>query len=332
MPKPAPPEEILEPDLAICDPHHHLMDFPTQQYMLPDYAADLAEVPGVQSTVFLECSAFYSAHGPEHLRMAGETAFAAGVAAMADSGRYTSARVCAGISSRADLKQGAAVVAPLLEAHIQAGNGRFRGVRDVAAWHPSPDVRVSHTKPPPHAYENPDFRDGFAQLSKYGLSFDSWQYHHQLPELAALARAFPETPIMMDHVGGPLGIGPYAGRRDETFAEWAAGVREVASCPNVQVKLGGLGMNICGFGFHKREQLPSSQELADAWRPYLETCIEAFGVDRAMFESNFPVDGVSCSYGNLWNAFKRVAAGYTPQEKAKLFQDNAVRFYKLDLD
>jgi predicted TIM-barrel fold metal-dependent hydrolase len=329
MPQHLMTEEVLEPDLRICDPHHHLWDFQNGRYLLPELLEDIGQGHRVESTVFVECGAFYSAVKPEPYSFVGETEFVTGVAAMADSGRYGSVRACAGIVGRADLDQGASVTEVLAE-HVRAGGGRFKGIRHAGAWDASPDIRRSHTQPPEGLYGQARFREGFARLAEHGLSFEAWQYHTQLGEVAALARAFPETQIMLDHVGGPLGIGPYAGRRDEVFAAWTAGIRDLATCPNVWVKLGGLGMAVCGFGFHKRPSLPSSEELADAWRPWIETCIEAFGVERAMFESNFPVDSVSCSYGVLWNALKRIAAGASAEEKAHLFRANAVRFYRLE--
>ena len=173
------------------------------------------------------------------------------------------------------------------------------------------------------------FRQGFALLAAHGLSFDAWLYHTQLDDLIDLARRFPETTIILDHVGGPLGIGPYAGRRDEVFAAWRGQIAELAACDNVVVKLGGLGMKICGFEFHHREVPPPSQVLAEAWRPYLMTCIEAFGPSRCMFESNFPVDKASCNYTVLWNALKRVSEGLSADERAELFQHTANRVYRL---
>jgi L-fuconolactonase len=259
----------------------------------------------------------------------GETEFVAGVAAMADSGRYGPVRACEAIVGRADLSLGAAV-ADVLKAHIAAGGGRFRGIRHAAGWDASDEVRNSHTEPSEHLYLEPAFREGFARLAPNGLSFEAWQYHTQLPDLLDLARAFPDTKIMLDHVGGPLGIGPYAGRRDEIFQDWRANIRALGQCPNVWVKLGGLGMAICGFEHHRRAVLPDSAELAGAWRPYIETCIEAFGPKRGMFESNFPVDKVSCSYEALWNAFKRIASGASAAEKARLFKASARDFYRMD--
>ena len=221
-------------------------------------------------------------------------------------------------------------MAEVLERHVRAGNGRFKGIRHAGAYDPSPDIRRSHTSPLPGLYGLASFREGFAKLGEAGLSFEAWQYHPQLGEVAALADAFPNVAILLNHVGGPLGIGPYAGKQAEVFAAWKAGVEDLAKRPNVWVKLGGLGMAICGFGFNRRDPKPGSAELADAWRPYLETCIAAFGVERGMFESNFPVDGASCDYATLWNALKRVAAGCSADEKAALFKHNARKFYRLD--
>jgi L-fuconolactonase len=322
-------ESILEPELPICDPHHHLWDFPGSPYLLPELLADLETGHNVESTVFVECTAFYRADVPERMSFIGETEFVNGVAAMAASGRYGKLRACEGIVSRADLTEGAAV-REVLEAHIAAGNGRFRGIRHAGAWDASSDVRVSHTKPPQGLYGTAKFREGFAQLEPLNLSFEAWQYHPQLAEVAALADAFPTTRIVLNHVGGPLGIGPYAAKRAAVFEAWARSVKELARRPNVYVKLGGLGMAICGFDFHKRATPPDSEALAAAWRPYLDTCIEAFGAKRGMFESNFPVDKVSCSYATLWNAFKRVAKDASATEKHWLFRDTARSFYRLD--
>ncbi|WP_293677206.1 amidohydrolase [uncultured Phenylobacterium sp.] len=333
MPEPAPVEEVLEPNLRICDPHHHLWDFPGSRYMLGELLEDT--VGGghrVESTVFVECGAFYRPGAQPGWEFVGEVEFVNGVAAMAASGRYDEAGrailACEGIVGRADLTMGAAVEA-VLERQVRAGNGRYRGIRHAGGWDASDEVRNSHTNPTQGLYASSAFREGFSRLSGLGLSFEAWQYHPQLPEVIDLARAFPETLVVLDHVGGPLGIGPYAGKRDEVFAAWRANVAELAREPNVWVKLGGLGMPICGFDHHRRDVLPGSAELAEAWRPYIETCIEAFGPQRSMFESNFPVDRASCSYANLWNAFKRITAGASASEKGWLYRDAARRFYRL---
>ena len=322
-------EEILEPDLPICDPHHHLWDFPTHRYLLPELLEDTGSGHKVESTVFVECTAFYRADGPPEMRVVGETEFVNGVAAMAASGRYGATRACAGIVGRADLATGARVE-EVLAAHVAAGNGRFRGIRHAAGWDESNDIHNSHTNPPRHLYADAAFREGFAKLATFGLSFDAWLYSPQLPDVTGLAQAFPDQPIVMDHVGGPIGLGPYADRRQEVFEAWRRDIRELARCPNVYLKLGGLGMRICGFSFHKQPKPPSSEQLAAEWRPYIETCIEAFGPDRCMFESNFPVDRGTCDYVTLWNAFKRLASGASPTEKTALFSGTAKRFYKVD--
>jgi predicted TIM-barrel fold metal-dependent hydrolase len=327
------PEEVLEPALPICDPHHHLWDFETHRYLLPDLLADLYSGHNVRSTVFVQCTAFYRADGPEALRPLGETEFVNGAAAMCASGRYGPARACAAIVGFADLSLGARVE-PVLEAHLalaggNPGGGRFRGIRHIVAHDPSAEIRPSSSNPPPGLMADARWREGFARLAPLGLTFDAWLYHPQIDELTALARAFPEQPIVLDHVGGPLGIGPYAGKRDEVFPPWRQAMGELARCPNVFVKLGGLGMKIIGYDFHKRPRPPGSEELATLWRPSIETCIEAFTPARCMFESNFPVDKVSGSYRVYWNAFKRLAAGASAAEKAALFHDTAARFYGL---
>jgi predicted TIM-barrel fold metal-dependent hydrolase len=322
-------EAIIEPELPIVDPHHHLVERPeTGRYLLADLLADLGSGHNVTATVYLEWLSMHRAAGPAELRPVGEVEFANGVAAMSASGGYGPARVCAGIVGYADLALGAAVER-VLEAQIGAGGGRFRGIRYISASHPDQAAWGSSVIRPEGMLSDRRVREGFARLAPLGLGFDAWMYHTQLGELVELARAFPETPIVLDHVGGAIGLGRYAGRRDEVFAAWSARIRELAACPNVHVKLGGLGMRMFGFGIHLGEVPPSSEELAVAWRPYVEACIAAFGPDRAMFESNFPVDKGSCGYAALWNAFKRIAAGCSPAEKQALFSGTATKFYRL---
>jgi predicted TIM-barrel fold metal-dependent hydrolase len=322
-------EAIIEPDLPIVDPHHHLVDrADTGRYLLPDLLADTGTGHNITATVYLEWLSMYRAAGPVELRPVGEVEFANGVAAMAASGGYGPTQVCAGIVAHADLRLGAAVE-PVLEAMIRAGNGRFRGIRFISASHPEQAAWGSLVRRPEGLLREAKLRQGFAKLAPLGLSFDAFMYHTQLGDLVDLARAFPATPIVLDHVGGPIGLGPYAGRRDEVFAEWRGRIGELASCPNVHVKLGGLAMRVFGFDFHRGEAAPGSEELAAAWRPYVETCISAFGAERAMFESNFPVDKGGCGYAALWNAFKRIAVGCSAAEKAALFSGTATRFYRL---
>ncbi len=321
-------EEIIEPELPIVDPHHHLWDRNNHRYLLEELLADTGSGHNVVATVFVDCVAFYRQDGPAEMKPVGETEFANGVAAMAASGVYGKTRACAAIISHADLLRGAAARA-VLEAQIKAGNGRFRGIRHAGGWDASEEIRNSHTNPPQGLYADKKFREGFAQLAPLGLIFEAWQYHPQLPEVIDLARAFPQTPIVLNHVGGPLGIGPYSGKTDQVFAEWKKNMIELAKCTNVTVKLGGLGMRIGVLNHHSADVPPTSQQIADAWRPWIATSIEAFGAQRCMFESNFPVDKITSGYAVLWNAFKRMASGASAAEKTSLFSATASRVYRI---
>lgn len=324
-------EEVLEPDLPIVDPHHHLIDRPESgTYLLPDLLEDIASGHKVVATVYLEWLSMYRAGGPEEMRPVGEIEFANGVAAMSASGGYGVPRVCSGIVGHADLALGSRV-AKVLEAMIASGGGRFRGIRYIGSSDPDQALWGAMLTRPEGLLLDKRVREGFAQLAPLGLSFDAWVYHPQLGDVVDLARAFPGTPIVLNHVGGPIGLGRYKGKRDAVFTDWSTRIRELATCPNVHVKLGGLGMKMFGFDVHEGEQPPSSEQLAMAWRPYIETCISAFGPDRAMFESNFPVDKGSYGYGVFWNACKRLAQGASAAEKADLFHDTASRFYRLGL-
>jgi predicted TIM-barrel fold metal-dependent hydrolase len=324
-----PSEVALEPELPIIDPHHHLWDTPQRGlYLLPELLADTGGGHNIVSTVFLECQSMFRATGPEEMRPVGEVEFVNGTAAMSASGRYGTTRVCEAIIGWVDLMLGAKV-RKVLEAEIEAGGGRFRGVR-YGTSHDDSIVGKFVSRPiPPHRLLDPKFREGFAELGKLGLTFDSWHFHPQLPDLVDLARAFPDTTIIVDHVGGVLGVGPYAGRTAGILPAWRKSIATLAQCANVNMKLGGLGMTSFGFGFHERDVPPSSQELADTWRPYVETCIEAFGPDRCMFESNFPPDKQSCGYTELWNAFKRITSGASAAAKTALYSGTAARVYKM---
>lgn len=322
-------EEALDPAQPIIDPHHHLWDQPGWRYLLDELLADLRTGHDVRATVYVQSArSMLRADGPAELRAVNETEFANGVAAMCASGAYGPVRACAGIVGAADLRLGDAV-RPALEAHLRAGGERFRGIRHIAAWDPDPTMLNPAYAPAEDMLDSPGFRTGFAHLGALGLSFDAWLYFHQIPRLLALARAFPATPIVFDHCGGILGIGRYAGQRDAVFATWSGRMRDLAACPNVMVKLGGLGMRLPGFGFEQQAKAPSSVALAEAWRPWMERCIELFGPSRCMFESNFPVDKGSYAYAIGWNAMKRIAAGASAEEKADLFWRSAARFYRL---
>lgn len=319
-------EEIIEPDLPIVDPHHHLWDR-LGGYLLDELLADTATGHNIVATVFVQCRHGYRVEGPEHLKPVGESEMAIAVAEDCDR-RGGPTRAVAGIVSFADMTLGAAVD-EVLQAQIAAAKGRFRGIRHITATDASFDTSL----PPVAAglMMTPAFREGVARLAPAGLSFDGWLYHPQIPEFTALARACPDTQMILDHVGGPLGIGAYRGRQDEVFAGWKAAMTELSGCPNVAVKLGGLVMDTIGCPWPEDAVPPTSKVMAEAFRPWVDTTIELFGPDRCMFESNFPVDKVACSYPVLWNAFKRLTEGASAAEKASLFHDTAQRVYRLEL-
>ncbi len=325
-----PREAALEPVLPIIDPHHHFWDTPHRgRYFLPELLEDIGGGHNIISTVFLECQAMYRKAGPAEMAPLGEVEFVNGISAMSASGNYGPCRVAEAIIGHADLTRGARV-REVLEAQMAVGGGRFRGIRHGVSWDGSEAIaKFISRMVPPHVVRDARFREGFSQLGKLGLSFESWQYHPQLPDAIDLARAFPDTTVILNHVGGVLGVGPYHGRRQEILAGWRKDILELAKCPNVNVKLGGIGMTSFGFDFHEREVPPSSEELAAAWRQYVEPCIEAFGVERCMFESNFPPDKQSCGYTELWNAFKRITTGASAAEKAALYSGTAARVYRL---
>lgn len=346
----APAETILEPELPIIDPHHHLWDWPAAQlaarpasehgfttvirranpYLLPEFLADLNTGHNIRATVFVQCGAMYRTDGPESFKPIGETEFVNGVAAMCASGTYGPVRACAGIVGHADLTTGA-VVSEVLEAHLKTAGDRFRGIRHSASYDPDSQVLGPLVRVGPGLFAQKNFRAGYAQLGKFKLSFDAWLLEPQLPDLFDLARAFPGTPVILDHVGTPLGIAGYRGKREERFPIWRGNIAKLAALPNVHVKLGGLAMSFCSFPSFLQSPAASSTQLAAEWRPYIETCIELFGVTRCMFESNFPVDMGSCTYPVLWNAFKILARNYSADEKTTLFSGTAQRVYRLKI-
>ena len=314
----------LEPELPIVDPHHHLWDDERGRYLVEDF---LGEFGGhnVVSTVYAQFKAIYRADGPVSMRPVGEVEFVNGIAAICASGRYGKVRLCEGIVGHADLLGEDARA--VLEALIAAGNGRLRGIRHGATWD-SGSAGYGRTFAPPHLIIDEKFRRGFAQLRPLGLSFDAWLFYPQLPDLIDLLHSFPDTSVILNHCGGILGIPPHTERAD-VFSTWRSHVLQLACFPNLSVKIGGLGMLYCGWDFHLRDMPPSSHDLSTAWRPYVETCIEAFGANRCMFESNFPVDKQTCGYGVLWNAFKRITEHCSATEKAQLYHDTATSVYRL---
>jgi predicted TIM-barrel fold metal-dependent hydrolase len=323
-------ETIIDPARRIVDAHHHLWDRQGARYMLEELTDDIAMGHNIVATVYVDCRSMYRANGPEAFKPVGEVEFANGIAAQAASGGYGTCQINAAIVSHVNLQLGDDAK-PVLEAQIKAGNGRYRGIRHSSAWDADPAVAGAYSVRPKGLLADPQFRKGFACLGPLGLTFDAWLFHPQIPELADLARAFPNQRIVMDHCGGPAGLGVYAGRRDEIFKTWKASVEDIAKCPNVVVKLGGLAMMLLGYDFHTRPKPVSSEELATAWKPYMETCIAAFGPNRCMFESNFPPDKGQCSYQVIWNALKRIAAPYSEAEKNRMFEGTAAEVYKISL-
>lgn len=319
------PEEVLEPDVPIVDAHHHFYDRPGWTYLADEFLADVQTGHNVRATVYMQAQTRYREDGPAQLRPVGETAY---VAAAAEALAAGGVRVAAGIVGHADLRQGARV-REVLQAHIAAGRGRFRGIRHLTAWDADASLVNPLSAAPARLLLDRAYREGVAQLAPLGLSYDAWLFFPQLPELLDLAKALPDTPVIVNHCGGIVRIGAYAERRAEVFGLWAQSMRALAALPNVFVKLGGLGMRINGFGFEQGERPPTSQHLADTWKPWMHTLIEAFGAERCMFESNFPVDKGSYGYATVWNAFKRLAAGASATERQALFEGTARRVYRL---
>ena len=318
-------EAPLRPELPICDAHHHLWERPPKGYLLDDLLEDLRAGHNIVSTVAIECGYAYRRAGAAEFKPVGETEFLDGVGARVARDPSSKTRVAAAIVGHANLALGDAV-APVLEAHLAMSPERFRGIRHSTTWDDSGALR---NEAPRGLLADETFHRGFAWLEKLGLSFEAWVYHPQLAEVAELARAFAQVPIILNHLGAPLGVGPYAGKRDEVFRAWSRGINEVAMCPNVAVKLGGIGSLRSGYDWHERAVKPSSRELSETLRPYIEHCIEAFGVDRCMFESNFPVEKASNTYVNLWNGFKLITEKYSASERAALFHETAARVYRI---
>ena len=326
-------EPTLEPDLPICDPHHHFWDFrtariPYQRYLLHELAADMQSGHNVRSTVFIEARAMYRVDGPEEMRPIGEVEFVQGLAAASASGLYGPGRAAASIIGHANLLLGDRV-APVLEALKAASPNRFRGIRHSVTWDPHPEVENTAAHRMQAQLANEQFRAGARVLARMGFTLEAWMYFPQLPELADFATAIPNLQIILNHIGGLIRTGPYAGKDEEVLATWRRGIDAVAECPNVTIKLGGMGMPRNGFDWHARARPIGSEDLAAAMAPYMNYCIEKFGPNRCMFEINFPVDKVSFSYHVMYNAFKRLSQSYSASERTAMFHDTAARVYRV---
>ena len=328
-------EPALEPELPICDPHHHFWDMrgeraPYRRYLMHELADDVNSGHNVRSTVFVEARAMYRSSGPEEMRSVGEVEFVQGLAAASESGLYGPTRAAASIVGNANLTLGDRVE-PVLEALQAASPNRFRGIRHSLTWDPHPEFQDASRPNMEGLLSREDFRAGARVLARKGMSFEAWLYFPQLTELADFARAVPDLSIILNHIGGLMRVGPYGNNDDEVLATWRSGIAEVAECPNVSVKLGGVGMPRTGFDWHEREVPIGSEELADSMAPFMSYCIEQFGPDRGMFESNFPVDKVAYSYNVMYNAFKRLSKDYTDSERAAMFHDTATRVYRVEV-
>jgi len=328
-------EAALEPEIPICDPHHHFWDFrtqriPYQRYLLHELADDINSGHNVRSTVFVEARSMYRSDGPEELRPVGEVEFVQGLAAASATSLYGPGRAAAAIVGHANLNLGERVE-PVLEALRAASPNRFRGIRHSVTWDPHPEVENTAAHKMEGQLASDNFRAGARVLARMGLSLEGWLYFPQLPELANFAKAVPDLTIILNHIGGLLRFGPYANRDNEVLATWRSGIAAVAACPNVTIKLGGIGMPRTGFDWHTRDEPIGSEELADSMAPFMTYCIEQFGPNRCMFESNFPVDKVSYSYNVMYNAFKRLSKSYSAAERAAMFHDAAARVYRIDV-
>ena len=319
-------EEALDPERPIVDAHHHLWERGGSTYLAPQLLEDMTGSHNVVKSVFVDCKSNYHTEGEPHMQPVGETVF---VASEADTLDAAGEPTIAGIVSHADLLRGEAVE-EVLAAHAAAGGGRFRGIRHATGWDLSDEVHNSHHRPFEHAMGMPEFRAGASTLARMGFSFDAWLFHPQLGELAVLARAVPELTIVLNHLGGPLAIGPYGRARQQSRADWRASMRLVAACENLVLKVGGIGMDMYyGTGWTAAAVPPGSEEVAAYWGDDVRFCIDTFGPDRCLFESNFPVDRQALTYPVLWNALQIMAAGYTDAEQDALFSGTATRVYRL---
>jgi L-fuconolactonase len=310
-------EKIVEPELLIIDSHHHLIEVSDNHYMMDELLSDVGSGHRIERTVFIEVGTGYRTEGPEELRSVGETEL---VVELDPKG------LIAGIVAYADLRL--PNVEDVYAAHKEAAAGRLRGIRQCLSWDASPDI-IPMRWNPPELCSNEQFRANFKKLPDWNLTFDAWLFHPQIPELIELAKACPEVTIVVNHLGGPICIGPYREGRDEWMATWRSNIKALADRPNVMMKLGGIGMPIMTPGWHDLPGGATSDQIVDGWRDDIHFTIDLFGVDRCMFESNFPPDRLSYNYVVLWNAYKKMVADASASDKAALFHDTASRVYRI---
>ena len=319
-------EDVIWPELPICDAHHHLWNHTGDRYYAAELAGDVGDGHNIKHTIYVECGSDYRTEGPTALAPLGEVEFV--VKQERELHAILGRPLITGIIGFADLRLGNAVE-KVLSAHIEIAGERFSGIRHATAWDRNPDIVNHQLDPPSGLLRDPNFIEGAKILGRLDLTYDAWIYHPQLPELISFARDVPGTTVVLDHLGAPLGIGPYAGRREEIFSYCREQLAILASEPNVRLKLGGIGMTLYGNGWHRQDAPPSSEDIARSWGDHIRWCIDTFGPRRVIFESNFPPDRRSCSYRTLWNAFKRIAEPYDAQERAAMFHDTAVAAYRL---
>jgi predicted TIM-barrel fold metal-dependent hydrolase len=324
-------EAVIDPDREIVDPHHHLWPKGNERgivYDLDDLWRDTDDGHKVTQTLFMECGAAYRESGPEHLKPVGETEFVAKAATLSKTGLGKT--TISALIAHADLRLPEETLDEVLDAHIEASNGLFRGIRHSGPFDRASEHFRIRPRSPEGLYRGEGFRRGVERLGARGLTYDTWNYHHQISDFRDLAADVPGTTIILDHFGTPLGVGPYEGKREENFGKWQDDIAAVAECPNVFMKLGGLAMPDNGFGWHERDTPPSSDEFVEAQAKYYHHTIRCFGPDRCMFESNFPVDRLSLSYRTLWNGLKKIAADYTETEQQAMFARVARQVYSVD--
>lgn len=328
-------EAAVDPDQPVLDSHHHLYHRPGLRYLLDAYLADVDCGHRIIASVAVQARAMLRAEGPPELAALGETEFLNGQAAISASGGYGAARVAAGIVGHVDLRLGAGV-REVLERHVSAAGGRadqggrFCGIRQPLAWDADPSLLNLAYFTTETLANAPEFLDGLRLLARMGLTFDIWAFYPQLPLLAKLARAVPDLTFVLDHLGGLIRAGRLQGR--DIFADWRAGLSQIAACPNVVVKLSGLGMRLSDFGHDAQPLPPSSEQLAVVWAPWVMTAVDLFGPSRCMWGSNFPVDKGSYGMGVGLNAYKRLLAGLSPNERDDIFWRTASRCYGLPLE
>lgn len=315
-------EDVLAPEQPILDAHHHLWDRPEGRYAAGEFQRDVAQGHDIRASIFVQCRTGYRENGPVGFQPVGEVE-----TILKWCQEYPSHPV--GIIAFADLQLGDAVC-PVLDALAAAGKGKVCGIRNTTAYHPHPMIR-SNPRPTPEGLLRSDaFKAGARVLAEKGLCLDIWAYQTQLADVCALAQAVPDLTIIVNHCGGPLGVGPY--RRDDprTFHEWRTALGRVAELPNTHIKIGGFGLTVMGYAYARHPFPPHSKALAADWAPYFETCTELFGIKRALFESNFPVDKGQFSYRALWNAFKRLSAELDDDARNDLFWRNAASCYRIE--